>query len=409
MKALKYTAVFVLGALGLASLAQAQTHNYDIEIGTVSVTPAFCIPEACEPRKAELSGTFEATINGKELSFAEIEVTSTPNVGFNLPKNPNESSNGTTREATFEWVDGVLSVKGRVDSRAFDGPLYEYSFQASQSQPSGVDAQGYYSATQDLRKCASPLCGGIFVKAVNKRTTACPDGTRKKQCYIGTANWDKLGFNPFEHAGPTNLFTPLLLKGDIVANSDGAFGNLGEFIAEAAYRPATNNPVYGRFVALDNKGIYCITSPCFSIDQYYLNLDKQRVISGFDLNPTGATADDEQAAYEEFGNGRPIFAVGYNKKRQELHGVGIWFIADQFYLPIEPKKTCDEGYSWNGEKCLTALGCEAPQLDLTTIGGAPMVDPETGELIPNITYSCIDSCDFPAHMSGPASCTLALP
>ncbi|MDO6421370.1 DUF6748 domain-containing protein [Saccharophagus degradans] len=409
MNALKQTACALLCVFGITqfSNAQATSSGFAIDEGNVVVTPARCFPETCESTVAALTGTFNADINGTDITFSSIDVSVTPNVGFSLPANPNTSSNGTTRQAKFELNGDTLSVKGIVDSRAFDGPLYEYSFTASVSD--NFDAHGFFTATQDLRKCVSPLCGGIYVKAVNKRLTQCADGTRKPQCYIGTPNWEKLGFNPFAHAGDTGPFTPILLKGEISALDTKPYGNLGEFTATAAYRPATNNPARGKFVALMNKGIFCITSPCFSTDEFILNTDKTRVISGFDLNPTGASGKDVDAAYNEYGNERPIIAAGYNKRVQELHGVGVSFIANQFYLPISGPKTCDEGYSLVEGKCQTPHGCEAPQLELTAIGGAPMIDPITGEITSSVSYSCVDSCEFPAFESGPASCTVALP
>lgn len=409
MNALKLTAYTFACVFGIIQFCNAQTSSttFAIDEGSVVVTPARCLPESCESDMATLTGAFNAEIVGSSITFSNIDVSVSPNVGFSLPQNPNTSSNGTTREAEFELNGDTLTVNGVVDSRAFDGPLYEYSFTANAND--SLDAHTFFTATQDLRKCVSPLCGGIYVKAVNQRLTRCADGKRKRQCYIGTPNWEELGFNPFAYAGGTDPFTPILLKGDISALVTNPYGNLGEFTAQAAYRPATNNPTRGRFVALLNKGIYCITSPCFSTDEFILNKDKTRVISGFDLNPTGATQEDVNAAYNEYANERAIIATGYNKRQQELHGVGVSFIANQFYLPINWPKTCNEGYSLVGGTCQTPHGCESPQLELTAIGGAPIVDPITGEIRSSVSYSCVDSCEFPAHESGPASCTVALP
>lgn len=389
------------------SHAQASTAAYEIEKGSVVLTPARCMPENCESTTAVLSGSLTAIIDANDIEFTDIDVDTSLNIGFKLPAQPNISSNGTTRKATFALQGDVLTVSGVVDSRAFDGPQYQYKFSARLSD--AFDAYGFYTATQDMRKCVSPLCGGIYVKAVNKRLTRCADGTRQPQCYIGTPNWKKLGFNPFSHAGDTYPSTPLLLKGEIFANDIKPFGNLGEFVAEAAYRPATNNLARGKFSALLNKGIYCITSPCFSTDEFVLNRDRTRTLSGFDLNPTGASQKDVDTAYHLYGENQPLLVAGRNKTQQELHGVGVSFIANQFYLPIMVKKVCAEGYSLNVNRCETAHGCEAPQLELTVIGGAAMIDPITGEITANISYDCIDSCEFPAQQSGPASCTLAMP
>lgn len=71
---------------------------------------------------------------------------------------------------------------------------------------------------------------------------------------------------------------------------------------------------------------------------------------------------------------------------------------------------CDAGYSLVGDRCVTPnANCEAPLLELETIGGAAIVDPITGEITASITYSCVTSCDPPAGPSGPGRCLLALP
>lgn len=405
---IKITCV-ILSVFGITQLSYAQgsTAEYEIEEGLVILTPARCMPDSCESTTAVLSGSMTATINVNDIEFSDIDVNTSPNIGFTLPAQPNISSNGTTREANYDLQGDLLIVSGIVDSRAFDGPLYEYKFSAHLGK--GFDAYGYYTATQDLRKCVSPLCGGIHVKAVNKRFTRCADGSYQQQCYIGTPNWKELGFNPFSHAGNTYPFTPILLKGEIFAKDIKPFGNLGEFVAEAAYRPATNNVARGKFSALLNKGIYCITSPCFSTDEFTLNSQRTGTLSGFDLNPTGASQDDVDTAYHLYAENQPLLVAGRTKTQQELHGVGVSFFANQFYLPITLKKACSQGYNLNGNICETPFGCEAPQLELTSFGGAPMIDPITGEITGHISYSCVDKCDFPAEVSGPASCSIALP
>ena len=48
-----------------------------------------------------------------------------------------------------------------------------------------LEADTIYVVTrQDFRKCAYPMCGGVFVKAVNKSKTTCLDGTKDVECYV---------------------------------------------------------------------------------------------------------------------------------------------------------------------------------------------------------------------------------
>src|ERR687898_992732 len=42
----------------------------------------------------------------------------------------------------------------------------------------------YYTLRADLRRCASPMCGGFFVKLVNHGRTRCADGRNLTKCYV---------------------------------------------------------------------------------------------------------------------------------------------------------------------------------------------------------------------------------
>jgi hypothetical protein len=95
-----------------------------------------------------------------------------------------------------------------------------------------------------------------------------------------------------------------------------------------------------------SKGIYCITTPCFSIDEYVLNTNIVDVISDFDLNPVGASDEGLCIALSLFSDNLPLFVAGENKTQQALNGVGVSFIANQLYLPVLPTiKACADDHS----------------------------------------------------------------
>lgn len=346
MKSLYLYLIVLLFSVTSFAYSQGTVQYFEIQKGSVTVTPGMCPVDNCIQTSAELTGTFSAEIVGDTITFSNVNVSSTPETGFVLPEVPNgDNGDSSFYSAKFDFDGTQLVVSGIIDSRAFDGPLYEYDFAAQVSEAQGFDANGFYTARQDFRKCISPICGGIFVKSVNKRLTKCADGSRQEECYVAIANWEKLGFDPFHANGDPAPYTPILLKGKLKPHIDG-FGNLGEFVATAAYRQATNNPAEGIFTALINKGIVCITTPCFSIDEYVLNTRKVDAISGFDLNPVGASDEDLSIAYSLFAKKSPLIVAGYNKKQQELHGIGISFIANQLYLPIQPiKQPCIDSYT----------------------------------------------------------------
>src|SRR6476660_8791281 len=56
-----------------------------------------------------------------------------------------------------------------------------------------VPASMYFTIRKDLRRCAAPMCGGYFVRAVNNVRTKCADGRSASECYVGEIDWNGNG------------------------------------------------------------------------------------------------------------------------------------------------------------------------------------------------------------------------
>ena len=189
------------------------------------------------------------------------------------------------------------------------------------------DQQGYYTFRPDLRKCMWPLCGGFFVKAVNQTLTRCADGSRRAECYVASLN-NRKNFD---------ISAAALVQGAVKPKTYQEFGNLGIFAVIAAFNSATETVGDQLFVGLENNAIVCITTPCFSVDQYLLNRKKIRVISDIDLEAVGASEALLGEALSIIAKGEVLIASGINQQTEEVGGKGVAFVADQFYLPIKPK------------------------------------------------------------------------
>src|SRR3954471_7434208 len=50
-------------------------------------------------------------------------------------------------------------------------------------------AYTYYEVYKDLRKCASPICGGYFVARLNRSYTTCVDHVDRAACYVPALDW----------------------------------------------------------------------------------------------------------------------------------------------------------------------------------------------------------------------------
>lgn len=304
---------------------------FTVTDGSVVVTPAWCRINPCLPTVATMSGSFTASFDarGGHILFPTSNIATSPDVGFQLPADPNEDSQGVVREIAFTYEGDALKVSGSVDSRAFDGPLVEYRFVAR------LGRSEVFTARPDYRKCAAPACGGYFVKLVNKKLTQCADGSLQEECYVASIIY---GDGPLA-AGQGSFAnnTPLLLVGAI---SPASLGKWGVLYAREAYRSATQYSAQGNFYGVTNNGIMCITTPCFSYDEVLLNVPVRTMkLSDVNLEMSGALPEDIAWAHQLMAEGKTLYAAGRNQKYQGFAGIGVRLVAQQFYLPIKPVRT----------------------------------------------------------------------
>src|ERR1041384_5387177 len=99
---------------------------------------------------------------------------------------------------------------------------------ASTADPDSLSStSSFYSFRRDLRRCASPRCGGYFVKLVNQSRTRCADGRYQKECYVASVDWNGQS-EPDSDRG--------LLRGTIPRK-----GQFGEFRVTEAWQAASAN------------------------------------------------------------------------------------------------------------------------------------------------------------------------
>jgi hypothetical protein len=189
---------------------------------------------------------------------------------------------------------GATSQKGRSFSNrqplsviAADDPaeVFSTAVQADQAQSTEVIAADpdpdslkttstFYTIRSDLRRCASPLCGGFFVKRVNLPVTRCADGQNKPECYIAEIDWN----------GPVEVDAGLaILRGQIIARNYSKFGNLGALRVTESWQAVNNNRPEGMFYHVRDTGVRCITFPCPTYHEAKLNSTASQDIAGVDL------------------------------------------------------------------------------------------------------------------------------
>ena len=139
----------------------------------------------------------------------------------------------------------VLSSQGWAAAQPITQELSTLSVDNVLSNEESVNPYHFYTFRQDYRKCLAPLCGGIFVKSVNKKVTHCPDGSVQTECYVALV----LSKPKIE------LSSARLLQGTLLSKSFTHFSALPVMRLKQAYRSASSALSAGVFVMLKDNGI----------------------------------------------------------------------------------------------------------------------------------------------------------
>lgn len=154
-------------------------------------------------------------------------------------------------------------------------PATTYKHLEPPSVPDGLaSTSNFYSFRRDLRRCASPRCGGYFVKLVNQSRTRCADNRWQSECYVASIDWDGQTEPDSDRA---------LLRGTIRRK-----GQFGELRVAEVWQAASENQPNGTFFRVRDRGIRCIAAPCATHREARLNSTVSRNIAGVDLSGAGA-------------------------------------------------------------------------------------------------------------------------
>lgn len=210
----------------------------------------------------------------------------------------------------------------------------------------------YFTVSPDMRMCPSARCGGFWVKAVNRRTTACADGTSAEACYVAAIDWRAMGGDPGISAAT------VVVKGSLRLQTYAGIGDLGVLVARDAWGSATALSPAGITYRLSDSGIVCVAAPCFNVDAEALNLGLGLKLSGYDLSKVGATDEQLKLAGLAYRKGR-LLASGSIVPVASMTRPGSELVASQFFLPARwwCSSDADCGAS---ERCNAAEICLPP-------------------------------------------------
>ena len=188
------------------------------------------------------------------------------------------------------------------------------------SQP--VSTSTYYTFRRDLRRCASPRCGGYFIKAVNQSRTRCADNRYQSECYVANIEWGA-------QAEPEN--DRGLLRGTLRPGGN-RWGRLGVLRVSEVWEAASANQPSGTFFRVRDRGIRCIAAPCLTHHQIRLNSTASRNVAGVDLAGAGAPDNTLSEANEAMTAPEGILVSGSHSPVKGPAGRSQMLKATQFYL-----------------------------------------------------------------------------
>jgi len=179
----------------------------------------------------------------------------------------------------------------------------------------------FFTIRPDMRKCASPMCGGYFVKQVNQPTTRCANGRNMTECYVADIDWN---------GAPEVDAKQALVRGSLVTRGDrnGKYGTLK--VTETWESTSSDKPL-GDYYRVRDLGIRCIAAPCETHSEFKLNTALAEKIAGVGLAINDGNTDALNQALKAMTGPEGVIVVGTNAIVTGPAGRKQTLKATQFY------------------------------------------------------------------------------
>ena len=235
----------------------------------------------------------------------------------------------------------------------------------------------YVVTRQDFRKCAYPMCGGVFIKAVNKAKTKCFDGTKQSECYVADVDESPLGLTGKQADEVSSGITAgsVLVSGQLEPVDSGHAG-FGKLVAYKAFAAETGNTVSGGYFTLEPSGITCIKAPCPSLRARKLNTTSVKQVTDVDMSALGLT-DEEASAFMAVIYEKNLVVSGSLKNVSSPEGVHRVFKVSEIFSTVEALPSqqlclsddaCGDGEVCDHSECLS--GCAPGEICAAVCYGA---------------------------------------
>lgn len=217
--------------------------------------------------------------------------------------------------------------------------IASYASAAPASGDPVLRASYSYIGRADPRLCPSPHCGGLWVRAVNKVKPRCAEPVRR-ECYVASANFGSLPVGETARNRLAALFAEgrALVVAQLARGQVEGFPELGVLNVSEVW-PASRSlrKPAGVFRLLQDNGVRCVTTPCFSTSATALNTERELTVSNVDLSGTGASSAERRRALTQTAKGRLIASglIVLNRNAGPA-GPGRTLVASQFYVRAYP-------------------------------------------------------------------------
>ena len=176
----------------------------------------------------------------------------------------------------------------------------------------------YFEISSDLRRCASPMCGGFFMKRLNRSTTVCVDGSLHETCYAPELDWSESGLSAAQQdkllaaAGKdaTSTGTYGIVRGRFAKTNTTPVPSLGRFVVTEAWVAEGTTVSHGVFAKVAQNGINCIAAPCPSLTEKKLNGSSKANIHDLDWEPAQLTSHQIDGFVEQLAAPSGIIVAG---------------------------------------------------------------------------------------------------
>ena len=205
-------------------------------------------------------------------------------------------------------------------------------------------ATPFYTIRRDLRRCASPMCGGYFIKLVNQSRTRCANGRSMTECYVASIEWNGL---------PEPDRDGAIVRGSLSTRGDrrGVYGVLS---AREVWLPASENQPSGTFFRVRDRGLRCIAAPCETHHEEKLNTSVSRNVAGVDLSGASPSESAVNEALTTMTSRDGVLVSGTHEPVTGPAGRSRMLKATQFYLPA---KTTSQSPKPSPQKPCFKTGC----------------------------------------------------